>query len=88
MLQENEYKTFNASFCRKTKELRQRTGMSAASMASLLGIPMERYVKYENRSPIPHYLIRRFIAITDSSFDEMFGYKKIQHKSFERHNSA
>jgi hypothetical protein len=32
-------------------------------MATALGVPAERYRKYEYRSPLPHYLIERFALI-------------------------
>jgi hypothetical protein len=32
-------------------------------MATALGIPPERYRKYEYRSPLPHYLLERFALI-------------------------
>jgi hypothetical protein len=36
---------------------------TAAQMATALGVPAERYRKYEYRSPLPHYLIERFALI-------------------------
>lgn len=32
-------------------------------MATALGVPPERYRKYEYRSPLPHYLLERFALI-------------------------
>lgn len=32
-------------------------------MATALGVPAERYRKYEYRSPLPHYLLERFALI-------------------------
>jgi hypothetical protein len=32
-------------------------------MATALGIPAERYRKYEYRTPLPHYLLERFALI-------------------------
>lgn len=32
-------------------------------MATALGVPPDRYRKYEYRSPLPHYLIERFVLI-------------------------
>lgn len=32
-------------------------------MATALGVPAERYRKYEYRTPLPHYLVERFALI-------------------------
>lgn len=32
-------------------------------MATALGVPPERYRKYEYRSPLPHYLLEQFAVI-------------------------
>lgn len=37
--------------------------MTAEQMAKVLGIPPERYRKYEYRTPLPHYLIEQFALI-------------------------
>lgn len=36
-------------------------------MAAAIGVPFERYKKYETRSPMPAYLIPRFAQIVDRS---------------------
>ena len=48
-----------------------------AEMAATLGIPQARYTKYETRTPIPHYLIKRFCAITNSDFEQLAGYRAL-----------
>ena len=58
----NEF-LFNNAYCERVKAAREAKGWSAATMASALGIPAERYRKYENRSPLPPYLIERFCLI-------------------------
>lgn len=55
---------FNRAFIRRVKELREGAGWTQAFMAELLGIPLERYKKYEQRSLLPHYLIDRFCKLT------------------------
>ena len=55
---------FNISFVRRVKEAREAVGWTQAFMADSLGIPLERYKKYEQRSPLPHYLIVRFCQLT------------------------
>lgn len=55
---------FNRGFVRRVKEAREALGWTQAVMAESLGIPFERYKKYEQRSPLPHYLIARFCKLT------------------------
>lgn len=43
--------------------------MTQARMADLLGVPVERYRKYETRSPMPAYLMDRFVALTGTDLD-------------------
>ncbi len=51
---------FNEAFIRRVKRLREERGWTAEQMAIALGVPAERYRKYEYRTPLPHYLIERF----------------------------
>jgi len=44
------------AYCARVKELRERRGWTAEQMATALGIPADRYRKYETRSPLPAYL--------------------------------
>jgi transcriptional regulator with XRE-family HTH domain len=46
------------------REAREARGWTQAQMALALGIPAERYRKYETRSPLPLYLVERFALIT------------------------
>jgi hypothetical protein len=57
---------FNRALCDRVKALRLRRGISAEQAADLLGIKPDRYRKYENRSPLPAYLIERFAFIVNS----------------------
>jgi transcriptional regulator with XRE-family HTH domain len=54
---------YNNEFCARTKDLREGRGWTAAQMATALGVPVERYRKYETRSPMPHFLLERFSII-------------------------
>jgi len=58
-------KAFNAEFSARTKAARVSRGWSQSEMAGFLDIPLERYKKYENRSPMPVFLIPRFVALTN-----------------------
>lgn len=59
----NEEAIFNDALCARVHRLRNERGMTAQEMATSLGIPAERYRKYEYRSPLPHYLLERFALI-------------------------
>ena len=54
---------FNNAFCARVRELRLGRGWTAEQMAIALGVPPDRYRKYESRSPLPAYLIERFAII-------------------------
>lgn len=55
---------FNEALCARVKQLRDERGWTQEQMATALGIPYDRYRKYEYRTPIPHYLIEQFAGIT------------------------
>jgi hypothetical protein len=56
---------FNESFIARVKRLREERGWTAERMAINLGIPPERYRKYEYRTPLPHYLIAPFADLVE-----------------------
>jgi DNA-binding XRE family transcriptional regulator len=60
---DNEEAGFNDALCARVHRLRNERGWTAAQMAVALGVPPERYRKYEYRSPLPHYLLERFALI-------------------------
>lgn len=64
MGKDNEELSFNISFLKRTKEAREKLRWSQTFVADALGIPFERYKKYETRSPLPHYLIVKFCTLT------------------------
>lgn len=66
---ENEQFLFENALCERVKALREAKGWTAEQMGLALGIPPERYRKYENRSPLPQYLIPRFAQIVDRSIE-------------------
>jgi transcriptional regulator with XRE-family HTH domain len=57
---ENEEAAFNEALIARTHRLRNERGWTAEQMATALGVPAERYRKYEYRTPLPHYLLERF----------------------------
>jgi transcriptional regulator with XRE-family HTH domain len=54
---------FNVAYCARVKQLRKQTPWTQAEMANLLGVSGVRYQKYESRSPLPPYLIRKFCEL-------------------------
>jgi transcriptional regulator with XRE-family HTH domain len=54
---------FNEKLCARIHRLRNERGWTAGQMATALGVPPDRYRKYEYRSPLPHYLIEQFAII-------------------------
>jgi transcriptional regulator with XRE-family HTH domain len=64
-----EEKEFEDAFAARIKELRKGKDWSAEKMAHTLGIPAERYRKYEQRKGLPSYLIPRFANIVDRSIE-------------------
>lgn len=57
---DNREAQFNEALIARTHRLRNERGWTAEQMATALGIPAERYRKYEYRSPLPHYLLELF----------------------------
>ena len=63
MTDENVESLFNAAYQARVREAREARKWTAEQMATALGIPADRYRKYETRSPLPAYLIERFCLI-------------------------
>ena len=61
MAKVNEQQVFNEALCARVAML--RGSWTQSKMAKLLGIPIDRYKKYETRTPLPHYLIERFATL-------------------------
>ena len=57
---QSEEAAFNEQLCKRVHRLRNERGWTAEQMATALGVPPERYRKYEYRSPLPQYLVERF----------------------------
>ncbi len=56
---------FTEAYIARVKKLREDRGWTSEQMATALGIPAERYRKYEYRTPLPHYLVEPFAQIVD-----------------------
>lgn len=70
-MSESEEFIFNNSYCDRVKIFREETNMTAADMADLLGVPAERYRKYESRSPLPVYLVATFCKIVGCDLEHL-----------------
>lgn len=60
---------FEDRFCARIARLRVERGWTQEQMATAIGVPHERYKKYETRSPMPHYLIPRFAMQVDRDIE-------------------
>lgn len=58
---------FNDQLCARVQRLRLERDWTQAQVATAIGVPVERYKKYESRSPLPPYLIARFALVMDRS---------------------
>lgn len=56
---------FNEAYIARTKRLREERGWTSEQMATALGVPADRYRKYEYRSMLPHHLIEQFAMIVE-----------------------
>lgn len=57
-------RAFNEAYRARIRAIREELDWTADNMAKALGVPADRYRKYESRSNMPHYLIERFALIT------------------------
>jgi len=76
----NEEAAFNESLCARTHELRNERGWTSAQMATALGVPADRYRKYEYRSPLPAYLMQRFALIVGCDLDYLLTGKSARNR--------
>jgi hypothetical protein len=71
---------FDALYIARVKALRQLRGMTAGQMSTLLGVPAERYRKYESRTPMPHALMEQFALITGVSVEFLLTGRRVAGK--------
>jgi transcriptional regulator with XRE-family HTH domain len=71
---------FDALYIARVKALRQLRGMTAEQMSTLLGVPAERYRKYESRTPMPHALMEQFALITGVSVEFLLTGRRVTGK--------
>lgn len=77
MAANSEEAQFNEALIARVHRLRNERGWTAEQMATALGVPAERYRKYEYRSLLPHYLIERFALIVGRDVEYILTGKRI-----------
>lgn len=71
MESDNEELQFNQGLLERTQRFRQERNLTQQHMATLLGVPLYRYQKYETRTVLPPYLYEKFCLIVDCTIDEL-----------------
>ena len=71
---------FESLYIARVKALREAKGWTAAQMATALGVPAERYRKYETRTPLPHNLIEPFALIAGVSVEFLITGRRVRGK--------
>ncbi|TIR87335.1 MAG: helix-turn-helix transcriptional regulator [Mesorhizobium sp.] len=71
MAENNQEAAFNEALCARVALWRKEKGWTAEQMAIALGIPPDRYRKYESRSPLPAYLMERFCLICEADLENL-----------------
>lgn len=51
---------FRKAFVGRVRQIRESLGKEPEEMAELMGVSLDRWRKYESRTPLPHYLVPRF----------------------------
>jgi len=89
MAKENEESLFNMGYFERVRWARdKKMGWTAEQMAVALGIPAERYRKYENRTPLPPYLIHKFALITGVTIEFLLTGKSLSGTANRRRNTV
>jgi len=55
---------FVADFVGRVRQIREALGKDPKEMAELMGVSLDKWRKYEKRTPLPHDLIPRFCRLT------------------------
>lgn len=71
MKNERNQAEFEKAFKERIKSWREEKGWTADQMATVLGVPAERYRKYETRSMMPAYLFETFCLVCDANLDNL-----------------
>ena len=65
----------NREFVARTKQAREAAGFTQEQAARFLGVSLEAYQKYEQRSPLPHCHVNDFIILTKVDYTWLFSGK-------------
>ena len=69
----NSRQMYNGQFCQRLSAFRKRAGYKTqADFAADLEIPAATYSKYEERTPLPHYLVAEACDLLDCGAYELF----------------
>jgi transcriptional regulator with XRE-family HTH domain len=79
---------FNDAFCARVRALRVERRWTQDQMATALGIPLDRYRKYEVRSPLPVYLLERFALLVDRNVEYLVTGRASPRKLLARHRTG
>jgi transcriptional regulator with XRE-family HTH domain len=60
---------FNQALFSRVRALRCARGLSQSQTAAALGLPIESYIHYEKRSPLPAHLMPAFAALVGVNLD-------------------
>jgi DNA-binding XRE family transcriptional regulator len=63
---------FKTEFIARTKAMRERSGLTQEQVATAIGVALDTYKKYEQRTPLPHHLVPRFAVVVRATADELF----------------
>lgn len=65
-------RAFNRRFCLAVRKARDDANLTQAETAMRLGIPRQRYRRYESSTPMPHNLLIAFTTLTQTTIGRLF----------------
>jgi transcriptional regulator with XRE-family HTH domain len=74
-LRKLERSAAHEDFVVRTKQAREAAGFTQEQTARFLGVSLEAYQKYEQRSPLPHCHINDSISLTKVDYAWLFSGK-------------
>ena len=72
---------YKKAFTKRTMVAREGTGMEDYEMAAELNVKPDTYYRYEHTVVMPHFLLPRFILLTEVTADYMLGLSRHKRKS-------
>lgn len=71
---------YSKAFVKRVKMIREGSDVSAAQIARELGLKLDTYYRYESKVVMPHYLIPRFLAVTNGDPRYLLGMRDMKRK--------